>query len=272
MKKTNRTLVIGDIHGALKALEQVLDRCNYNSKKDTLIFLGDYVDGWSQSSELIEYLILLKEANSNIIFLRGNHDKWCEDWLKTGVRELMWVSQGGQSTLESYMRTQYMVGDRHRDFFRSLHNYYIDDKNRGFVHGGFVSKKGLGHDPYQSDYYWDRDLWELAVAHDKEKPEIKEKHDQYFRPNPFRMYRHEEIYIGHTTTNAWKIKPTYKEYKDDNQPKNGPIIVPMNRCNMWNLDTGCGYHGKLTIMDIDSKQYWQSDYVKDLYPNELGRG
>ena len=33
----------------------------------------------------------------------------------------------------------------------------------------------------------------------------------------------------------------------------------MQRCNVWNLDTGAGYGYKLTIMDIDTKQYWQSD-------------
>ena len=44
----NRKLVIGDIHGGLKALHQVLDRAKVTSK-DTLIFLGDFVDGWSES-------------------------------------------------------------------------------------------------------------------------------------------------------------------------------------------------------------------------------
>ena len=38
-----RTLVIGDIHGGLKALEQVLERANV-TPEDKLIFLGDYVD------------------------------------------------------------------------------------------------------------------------------------------------------------------------------------------------------------------------------------
>lgn len=30
-------------------------------------------------------------------------------------------------------------------------------------------------------------------------------------------------------------------------------------------------HGKLTIMDLDTQEYWQSDLVKELYPNEKGR-
>ncbi len=39
-----RTLIIGDIHGACKGLEQVLERAGLTAD-DRLIFLGDYVDG-----------------------------------------------------------------------------------------------------------------------------------------------------------------------------------------------------------------------------------
>jgi serine/threonine protein phosphatase 1 len=43
-----KTYVIGDIHGALKALKQIIVRLN-PQQDDKLIFLGDYVDGWSES-------------------------------------------------------------------------------------------------------------------------------------------------------------------------------------------------------------------------------
>jgi serine/threonine protein phosphatase 1 len=51
-----RTFVIGDIHGGLKALKQVLQNAAV-TKEDTLIFLGDYVDGWSESVQVISFLI-----------------------------------------------------------------------------------------------------------------------------------------------------------------------------------------------------------------------
>ena len=51
-----RTLVIGDIHGGLRALHQIMERAKV-SPNDTLVFLGDYVDGWSQSPQVIDYLI-----------------------------------------------------------------------------------------------------------------------------------------------------------------------------------------------------------------------
>ena len=49
-----RTLVIGYIHGGLRALHQIMERANVTTK-DTLIFLGDYVDGWSQSPQVLDY-------------------------------------------------------------------------------------------------------------------------------------------------------------------------------------------------------------------------
>ena len=51
----NRTLVIGDIHGGLRALHQIMERAKV-SITDTLLFLGDYVVGWSQSPQVIDYL------------------------------------------------------------------------------------------------------------------------------------------------------------------------------------------------------------------------
>ena len=49
--KKMRKLVVGDIHGGYKALLQILERANV-TPEDRLIFLGDYVDGWSQSAEV----------------------------------------------------------------------------------------------------------------------------------------------------------------------------------------------------------------------------
>lgn len=251
-----RILVIGDLHGAFKALIQVLEKSQYNPLKDQLIFLGDYVDGWNESAQLVQHLIdIEKEAVNKPIFLRGNHDIWVDDWLNKGIEGLTWLIQGGKATKQSYLDTGFLIHEDHRKFFRNLHNYYVDDKNRAFVHGGFVSEEGLGND-YEYIYYWDRSLWENSQS-------------QYLKKskNKYRSYFYEEVYIGHTTTGIHNIKPHYPEYKDPNQAKNGPITVPMNRLNIWNLDTGGGYEGKVTIMDIDTKEYWQSEFVKKLYEN-----
>lgn len=254
-QEIKRTLVIGDIHGGLKALLQVLDRSKFTASEDQLIFLGDYVDGWSESSELIEFLIQLEELSIiKPIFMLGNHDDWCKQWLNTGYTEPMWLQQGGRATYDSYQRTGLHSEDRHIEFFNNLKLYHIDEENRGFVHGGFTARKGLGHEPYDTNYYWDRDLWTTAIWQATSTEEISDIAKDKVR----RFEKHKEVYIGHTTTMNW-------------MDKDGPITVPMNRCNVWNMDTGGGWSGKVSIMDIDTKEYWQSDFVKELYPNEKGR-
>ncbi len=55
-----RILVVGDIHSGLKALKQVLGKAEV-TPDDKLIFLGDYVDGWSTAVETIDFLIALQK-------------------------------------------------------------------------------------------------------------------------------------------------------------------------------------------------------------------
>ncbi len=44
-----KTFVIGDIHGAYRALRQCLERSTFDFEKDRLICLGDVCDGWPET-------------------------------------------------------------------------------------------------------------------------------------------------------------------------------------------------------------------------------
>ncbi|MFT6981846.1 MAG: serine/threonine protein phosphatase 1 [Crocinitomicaceae bacterium] len=240
----SRTLVIGDIHGGFKALTQVLDRVKLTSS-DHLIFLGDYVDGWSESAQLITYLIELEKKHT-CDFIYGNHDAWCFDWLRDGTINPIWFKHGGKSTMESYEMILEEDRHLHLEFFKRMQNYKIDKSNRLFIHAGFSSMHGPEKEHYMTNYGWDRTLWEMAVAvHGK-----VEKDEQSF---PKRLKLFNEIYIGHTPTLEWGVE------------------FPWNRVNVWNLDTGAAFTGKLSVMDINTKEYWQSDHVLGLYSKEKGR-
>ena len=41
--------------------------------------------------------------------------------------------------------------------------------------------------------------------------------------------------------------------------------------NVWNVDTGAAFKGSLTIMDVDSKQFWQSEPLPQFIPNRKGK-
>lgn len=240
----NRTLVIGDIHGGCKALQQAIERAEVTSG-DRLIFLGDYVDGWSESSDVIRYLIEISKTQ-DCIFIKGNHDAWCEDWLSAEQAPDMWLLSGGKRTVESYAGYSSEEMNVHLEFFQRMKNYYVDDQNRLFIHAGFASMHGPQKEVYSSNYRWDRTLWETAVAMDKKLTKNSELY-----PKRFLLYN--EIYIGHT--------PTIEI----------GITTPAHKANIWNIDTGAAYTGALSIMDIDTKEFWQSDPLPSLYPNENGR-
>ncbi|WP_452224159.1 metallophosphoesterase family protein [Lacinutrix chionoecetis] len=239
-----RTLAIGDIHGGLKALIQLLERLKV-TKEDTLIFLGDYVDGWSESAQVIQFLIDFSKTHQ-CIFIKGNHDIWCEDWLRTKEAEQVWLMHGGKGTIESYKDFSEFDKKDHLTFFLQMKPYYIDAENRLFIHAGFTSMHGVEKETFKQNFYFDRTLWEMAITMDKR---IEENSEIY----PNRLKHYQEIYIGHT--------PTIRYHSN----------TPINAINVWNVDTGAAFTGKLSAIDVDTKEVVQSDVVQVLYPNEQGR-
>jgi serine/threonine protein phosphatase 1 len=239
-----QTFVIGDIHGGLKALKQVMERGRPNPN-DTLIFLGDYVDGWSESAETIEFLLSLKE-HYNCKFIRGNHDTILYDYLKHNKMSDSWLVHGGRATISSYKKVNADDIHKHVTFLEKLDNYYIDNDNRLFVHAGFTSMHGPSHELDQKSVYWDRTLWEMARCLD---PAIDISSPYY----PKRLLLFKEIYIGHTPTT------------------NYDVTMPMNFQNLWNIDTGAAFKGSVSMMEINTKKIVQSDSLPSLYPTEKGR-
>ncbi len=239
-----RTLAIGDIHGGLKGLIQLLEKAKVTTE-DALCFVGDYVDGWSESAQVIEYLIELSDSNP-CVFIKGNHDAWCEQWLASGIENSVWFNHGGKETIESYRGFSKEEKLRHLDFFEAMPLYHIDSEKRLFVHAGFTSMQGVEKEYDRVNFYFDRTLWEMALTMDN-------RIERASKIYPDRLKHYSEIYIGHT--------PTINFGKDK----------PMNAVNVWNVDTGAAFTGKLSAIDIETKEIFQSDALKDLYPNELGR-
>jgi len=215
------------------------------TSEDRLIFLGDYVDGWSEAVETVNFLLGLRDTH-NCIFLRGNHDALCNDWLRKGDDNPLWFQHGGLATMRSYNEWEPEIRGIHMEFYESLENYYLDEQNRLFLHAGFTNLRGVQHEYFSTTFYWDRTLWELALSIN---PALK-RDDEYY---PQRLSHYREIYVGHTpVTRIGRTKP-------------------VRAANVWNIDTGAAFRGPLTAMDVNSKEIWQSDPVHTLYPDEEGR-
>ena len=236
--------IIGDIHGGFKALRFLFERERFKPE-DSFVFLGDYVDGWSESRQVINFLIRLNK-NYKCVFLKGNHDELFYDYLKSGKFNPIWLESGGVSTIESYQGITNIEKKKHLVFFENLKDYHLDSENNLFVHAGYTNSKGVQFEYFKRMFFWDRTLWEMVLALD----ETILIEDLCY---PSRLKNYNQIFVGHNATTKYGFdKPFHKQ-------------------NFWNLDTGAGYDGRLTILELESKSFKQSPKLKDLYPNECGR-
>ena len=64
-----RILAIGDVHGCLASLKQLVDWVK-PKKGDTVVMLGDYVDRGPNSKGVVEYLLGWK-LESDLVLIKG---------------------------------------------------------------------------------------------------------------------------------------------------------------------------------------------------------
>ena len=237
-----KTFAIGDIHGAYKALLQCLERSGFNYQEDRLIVLGDVCDGYFEIKQCIDELLKIKHCD----YIIGNHDVWALDWATRGIEEELWLNQGGRNTKASY--AGFPMPEAHINFLKNAH-LWIEFDNKLFVHAGIEhQKKILKHS--LEELTWDRNLVESAWKKAHQKPDFK-----------FSTY--DEIYVGHTTTQWFARNKERGLLTPSELARLG--TEPLFLCNVIILDTGAGWSGKLTIMDVNTHEYWQSDLTPTLY-------
>lgn len=103
-----RLYVVGDIHGRLDLLEQILEKIQADAAEGSqlrreVVFLGDYVDRGFQSRGVIDCLRSALPAGFATTFLRGNHEEVMLRFYDGDLGiALDWLYFGGRETLASY--------------------------------------------------------------------------------------------------------------------------------------------------------------------------
>lgn len=256
-----RRLLIGDLHGAYRCLLDVLDACRFEFGKDHLYFTGDVADGYPEVFECIRFFRQLKNFHPVI----GNHDIWLQNYLAYGISPANWLSQGGIHSVSSFKKSG-LSKDGLADYaeYLSTWPYAVLEENFCLMHAGpseatpydvlgLLAK--LKRKLYErtasevSDYrkipeisaVWSRDYYYSALDHvNGMKPLMKP-----FEPGI-------EFFVGHT-------------------PVLDGIPFICKKYRLINIDTGTGYGGRLTIIDMDSLEYWQSRRSEELYPGHSPR-
>lgn len=232
---------MGDIHGAHRAVVQVLERSGFDKETDTMIQLGDVVNRGPDTYECVEELLSIK----HLIAIKGNHDDIILSWM-LGNEQPVYAAKG-KHTKASYQKHG-GVPQSHIEFFKQQLPYHKEDSNRLFVHGGFDRHLMLEAQTKKEIYWWDGELWNAALSYEALKRGMGNKSAEV---PPFKIAEPlTEVFIGHTPTLNWNVE------------------LPMHAGPIWNIDTGAGWGAKLTVMDINTKEYWQSDSVNELYTRE----
>ena len=154
-----RTYAIGDIHGCLTKLIELIALCQADAgnRPTKFIFLGDYIDRGPDSQGAVEFLMSLQRNRpNNVICLMGNH----EDMLLAAVDapdwEESWLRNGGLQTLQSYGKaTVANIPQDHINWIRNLPKFHGDGL-RFFVHAGISPDRPLDRQD-EHDLLWIRE-------------------------------------------------------------------------------------------------------------------
>jgi serine/threonine protein phosphatase 1 len=99
---------IGDVHGRLDLLEQMLERIQAQHRikhgfaPGVIVYLGDYIDRGAKSVQVIDRAMRGVTGFTSVC-LKGNHEQLMLDCLETGDRMtwMHWLDNGGIQTMES---------------------------------------------------------------------------------------------------------------------------------------------------------------------------
>lgn len=227
MKK--RTILIGDVHGCITELDELLEKLAYEQNTDRLIFVGDLVDRGPDSAGVVRRA---QELNAECVL--GNHEekyirwrKW-EAKIKSGEASKNPMSFGAakrliQESLSdadltwlSALPRTLRVGEHGGRNYVAVHGglepkYTFDKQGKNVIRvrfcdvdtGYFKGSQYIGHQP-DNTRYWS-ELW----------------------TGP------ESVFYGHA---VWEKVPRFDDH--------GDYVC-------WGLDTGCCFGGHLTAAILD---------------------
>mgnify|MGYP002624273323 CR=1 FL=1 len=98
---------VGDVHGQMALLEQLIDRIRNDAsrqpgQRQVIVFVGDYIDRGPESAAVIDYLIRGLSSRFEAHCLMGNHEHALLRFLCDPTALPHWLMNGAAATLQSY--------------------------------------------------------------------------------------------------------------------------------------------------------------------------
>jgi serine/threonine protein phosphatase 1 len=245
-----RTFVIGDIHGDVAHLWRLLASFPELTSRDTLVFLGDYLDRGPRSAEVIDYVRKLPRMTpAQVVALRGNHeDAWLrvvkEGWDEFVLPPLNGclaayrsfvggpIPQVGEEPLPHELMMIQTGSFLPDDVVRWMEGlpYWFEDEQGIYVHSGL---------PRDGDRF-------MHPSEVKAPISLLWCRDEAF----FRDYDGKRVFFGHTLTDyLWQELSAV--------PDPGVTRIWTGKSAIG-LDTGCGHGGFLSAIELPSTNIYDS--------------
>ena len=218
-----KTIIIGDIHGCLDELKELLDKSKFNIEEDKLILLGDYIDRGPKSFEVLDYLNTLdSKMKDRLILILGNHDLYLID--NNLINKLLWLFSGKKATIDSFKRNNKNIF-YFSSWLKEKGKIYYKDSNFQCSHAGI-----------KKDNIEDNSKYTLTTNR------INARLNRY--QGPLTIIGHLGLYEP-THFKGSKQKEILEYNKEKELPKTGVICI----------DTRCSSYNKLTSLIINDNKY-----------------
>jgi len=201
-----RLLVVGDVHGCAKEVEDLMDACQYQPKRDVVLFLGDLV---AKGPDSVGAVRLARRLNAHTV--RGNHEE-------NAIRcHRAWMEKGKK--LKSGLKYLQRLSDEDWSYLKHApHTLRVPSHNVMLVHGGILPGVHLRKQK-PKDLCRMRDV----VIHEDGKLQARERPVHGSLPWASLWRGPEHVLFGHDAVRGLQQHP-----------------------HATGLDTGCCYGGKLT--------------------------
>ena len=249
-----RDFVVGDMHGNRRALDVILRKIKFNTSNDRLFSVGDLVDRGPENMECLE---LLKEPWFNHAL--GNHDfnnlllylietKQFHELshlpgVDTGIeldqnnyrQTLPWdpeafaCENGGRWIIPYFSTTkleacmEFMLTSPH------IIQVGQDDDRFHVVHAGLHSTTNISPKVAANDNHVDTNIWAMRAPYWGTIALMAQRYESFQDVPNLSL-----TYCGHT-----------------------PVSSPLLFASHYNIDTGAGKGGILTVVQHNTKKAWQ---------------
>lgn len=224
-----RDFIIGDLHGYYNHLDKLLAYANFDTTKDRLFSVGDIID---RGPDSLLCLTLLDEPWFHMV--RGNHEQlmiealsYPEEIERKGL-ETYWMRCGGQ-WWQKY-------SDEEKSAIAEAYLEKLSDLPYIITVGEGENRFNIVHSEFPSTILSDEDVDAITELDDHTKDVL---------------IWSRTIFDGFGLKRRWsaELSPTFCGHT---------IVVHIShRLNHINIDTGLYYNMKLTMMDVNTLEYYQ---------------